>query len=220
MISFWISVVPPKIDWTRPSPDRALGTHNRGGGRGLVFLPAKAAASDQRELQRSRGVMGAAIPRHGIVSPRYSSPVRGVAPTNDSEPAATDVPAVDTDVESGELIAAQLPQVLVMHDGSEGSQMGLCSGEPSRGNQDLGPGEDAHHDSMGHVGHSKTTATARPTSAGLAGSGNSDPLRGRCMLPCVASLCSRVAIRRSRVDDYRVAEVAQRGRFDNKRETR
>ena len=44
-----------------------------------------------------------------------------------AEPAAADVPAVDADVDSGELIAAELPQVLLMHDASHGSQMGSCS---------------------------------------------------------------------------------------------
>jgi hypothetical protein len=74
-------------------------------------------------------------------------PRRG--PDDHAELAAADVPAVCTDVDSGELIAAQLPQVLVMHDAGHGSQVRPCSGEPPRGNQDLGRGEDAHHDSMG-----------------------------------------------------------------------
>ena len=39
-----------------------------------------------------------------------------------------------------------------MHDASDGSQVRSCSGEPSRGNQDLSRGEDAHHDSMGTCG--------------------------------------------------------------------
>jgi hypothetical protein len=30
--------------------------------------------------------------------------------------------------------------------------MGSCSGKPPRGDQDLGRGEDAHHDSMGTCG--------------------------------------------------------------------
>ena len=90
---------------------------------------------------------GDPAPWDRLAALQLPGPRRG--PDDDSEPAATDVPAVDADVESSELFAAQLPQVLVMHDGGEGSQMGLCSGEPSRGNQDLDPGEDAHHDSMG-----------------------------------------------------------------------
>ena len=66
---------------------------------------------------------------------------------------------------TGELIAAQLPQVLVMHDARDGSEVGSCSREPSRGDQYLGQGEDAHHDSMGHGRRSMTTAAARPSSA-------------------------------------------------------
>jgi hypothetical protein len=40
-----------------------------------------------------------------------------------AEPAAADIPAVGADVDSGELIATQLPQILVMHDASDGSQV-------------------------------------------------------------------------------------------------
>ncbi len=36
-----------------------------------------------------------------------------------------------------------------MHDASDGSQVGSCSLEPPRGNQDLSRGQDAHHNSMG-----------------------------------------------------------------------
>ena len=49
----------------------------------------------------------------------------------------------DADVDSGEFIAAQLPQVLLSYDASHGSQVRSCSGEPSRGDQDLGRGQDA-----------------------------------------------------------------------------
>jgi hypothetical protein len=37
-------------------------------------------------------------------------------------------------VYSGELFAAQLPKVIVMHDASDGSQMASCSREPPGGN--------------------------------------------------------------------------------------
>ena len=73
-------------------------------------------------------------------------------PDDHAEPAAADIPAVKEDVDSGQLIAAQLPQVLVMHDAGDGSQVRSCSGEPPRGNQYLGRGEDAHDDSMGTCG--------------------------------------------------------------------
>jgi hypothetical protein len=52
----------------------------------------------------------------------------------------------------GELVAAEPPQVVVMHDAGHGGQVGSCSGEPPRGDQDLGRGEGAHHDSMGACG--------------------------------------------------------------------
>jgi hypothetical protein len=75
-------------------------------------------------------------------------PGRRRGPDDDAEPAAADIPAVDADVEPGELIATQLPQVLLMHDASDGSQMRSCSREPPRGNQDLSRSKDAHHNSM------------------------------------------------------------------------
>ena len=78
------------------------------------------------------------------------SPRRG--PDHDAEPAAADIPAVDADVHSGELIAAQPPQLIGMHDASDRNQVGPCSCEPPRGNQDLGLGQDAHHTSMGTRG--------------------------------------------------------------------
>jgi hypothetical protein len=77
-------------------------------------------------------------------------PRRG--PDDYAEPAAADIPAVDADVDSGELIAAQLLQVLVMYDASHGNEVGSCSREPPRGNQCLGRVEDAHHASMGTCG--------------------------------------------------------------------
>ncbi len=67
----------------------------------------------------------AAITRHGIVSPRRSSPRRGVAPTATPNQRPRISPAVNTDVESDELIAAQLPLVLLMHNASQSSQAGF-----------------------------------------------------------------------------------------------
>jgi hypothetical protein len=66
-----------------------------------------------------------------------------------AEPAAADIPAVNTDIDPGELIAAQPPHVLGMYDASHGRQMGSYSREPPRSNQDLSRGQDAHHHSMG-----------------------------------------------------------------------
>ncbi len=78
MISFWISVVPPKIDWTRLS----RRAHNRDGQQRTSAAAGQGRApSGQRELRRSRGAIWVAITRHGIVWPRGNSPVRGVAAT-------------------------------------------------------------------------------------------------------------------------------------------
>jgi len=85
-------------------------------------------------------------------SRRVAAPRSAAWPDDHAEPATADIPAAGADLDSSELIAAQLPQVFVMHDASHGSQVGSCSGEPSRGNQYLGWGEDAHHDSMGTCG--------------------------------------------------------------------
>ncbi len=49
-------------------------------------------------------------------------PRRG--PEDHTEPAAANIPAVSVDVDTGELITAQLPQILGMHDASEDSQYG------------------------------------------------------------------------------------------------
>ena len=149
MISFWISVVPPKIDWTRLSR-RSSQSWRRAAD--WCSRRSRRAPSGQREPRRSRGAIWAAITRHGIVSPRGNSPSPRRGPDDHPEPAAADIPAVDADVDSGELIAAQLPQVLVMHDARDGSQVGSCSREPPRGNQHLSRGKDAHHDSMGTCG--------------------------------------------------------------------
>jgi hypothetical protein len=119
---------------------------------GLVFPPVKAGSI--------RSALAAAIarcdlggdhpPGDRLTAPQLPGPRR--SPDDDPEPAAADIPAVDTDVDSGELIAAQLPQILFMHDAGDGSKVGPCSGEPPRGNQYLSRGQDAHHNSMGTCG--------------------------------------------------------------------
>jgi len=48
-----------------------------------------------------------------------------------------------------ELSAAQLPQILEMHDASNRNHVGPRSRKPPRGNHDPGPGRSAHHNSMG-----------------------------------------------------------------------
>ena len=74
------------------------------------------------------------------------------SPDNHAEPAAADIPAISADVDSGELSAAQAPQVLGMHDASNRGQVGPSSRKPPRHNQDLGADQDAHHNSMGTCG--------------------------------------------------------------------
>ena len=119
---------------------------------GLVFPPVKAGSigSARAAAFARRDLGGDHAPRDRLAAPQLPEPRRG--PDDDAEPAAADVPAIDADVDSGELIAAQLPQVLVMHDARHGSQVRSCSREPPRRDQDLGRGQDAHHDSMGTCG--------------------------------------------------------------------
>ena len=89
-------------------------------------------------------------PGNRLAAPQFPKPRRG--PDDHAEPAAADVPAVDVHVGSGELIAAQLPQVLLMHEASDRHHVRPCSREPPRGDQYLGRGENAHHDSMSTYG--------------------------------------------------------------------
>jgi hypothetical protein len=145
MISFMISVVPPKIARTPLSRQ----SHNHAGEQRTSVLrrsrpesiwSARAAAFARRDLD------GDHPPGNRLAAPQLPEPRRG--PDNYPEPAAADIPAIDADVDSGELITTQLPQVLTMHDASHGSQVRSCSREPPRGNQYLGRSQDAHHDSM------------------------------------------------------------------------
>ena len=78
-----------------------------------------------------------------LAAPQF--PELGRGGDDDAEPAAADIPAVDADIDTiVELIATQLPQVLGMNDASDGGQVRSRSREPTRGNQDLGRGQDAH----------------------------------------------------------------------------
>jgi hypothetical protein len=87
-------------------------------------------------------------PGNRLAASQLSEPRRG--PDDDAEPAAADIPSIDANVDS-ELITAQLPQILMMHDASHGSQVRACSREPPRGNQHLGLGQDAHHDNRAYA---------------------------------------------------------------------
>ncbi len=149
MISFMISVVPPKIDWTwlsrqsSQSRRRAADQCSRRPRPGSI-CSARAAAFARCDLG------GDHAPGDRLAAWQLPEPRRGA--DDDAEPAAADIPAIDADIDSPELIAAQLPQVLVMHDASDGSQVRSCFREPPRGNQYLGRSQDAHHDSMGTCG--------------------------------------------------------------------
>ena len=85
----------------------------------------------------------------GIVSPRRSSPSRGVARRR-RRTSGRGYPAADAD--AGEFIAAHLLQVLAMHDPSHGRGVRPCSREPPRSDPYLGQGQDAHHASMSTCG--------------------------------------------------------------------
>jgi len=77
-LSFMISVVPPKIDWTRLSPQSSQSWRSAAD---WCSRWSRRAPSGQREPRRSPGAIWAAITRQGIVSPRRNFPSRGVAPT-------------------------------------------------------------------------------------------------------------------------------------------
>ena len=145
MIVFMISEVPPKIDWTRLSRQ---SQHRAGEHRTRCSAGQGRATSGQREPRRSRGASlgGDHAPGDRLAASQLPESRRG--PDDHAEPAAADIPAIDADVDSGELIAAQLPQILAMHDPGHGSQVRSRSRQPPRGNQDLGRGQHAHHTSM------------------------------------------------------------------------
>ena len=105
---------------------------------GLVFPAVKAVSVwSARATAFARCDLGGDhAPGDRLAAPQLPGPGRG--PDDHAEPAAADVPAVDTHVDPCQLIAAQLPQVLLMHDAGHGSQAGPGSGEPPRGDQDLG----------------------------------------------------------------------------------
>jgi hypothetical protein len=159
MISFMISVVPPKTGQTRlnrqsqpyagehwtSAPRVKAGQHLVSGSHGVQAAQA-GPRSPARESSRH-----AATPRAaGWPRPPRRTSGRGY-PSHRCGRRLT-----------GELIAAQLPQVLAMHDPGHGSQVRPRSREPSRGNQDLGRGQHAHHQHE-HGRHPMTTAAAGPS---------------------------------------------------------
>ena len=124
MISFMISVVPPKIDRLDGKSHR---THDRGGdsadwyscpSRRALSWSARAAAFAWCDLG------GDHSPWDRLAALQLPEPRRG--PDDHTEPAAADIPAPGADVDTSERIAAKLPQVLLMHDASPGSRVRPC----------------------------------------------------------------------------------------------
>src|SRR6185437_13067790 len=118
MISFMISAVPPKIDRTKRPLELTIASEIIGLGR---------VRGGHGRVRASRGLRGCDLggdhaPGDGLAA--WQLPGPGHGRDDDTEPAAADVPAVDPDVDSGELIAALLPQPLLVRDRGHGSQVG------------------------------------------------------------------------------------------------
>ena len=119
---------------------------------GLVLPPVTAGSiRSARAAAFARCDLGGDhAPRNRLAASQIPEPRRG--PDDHAEPAAANIPAIDADIDTGQFIAAQPPQVLVMHDASHGSQVGSCPRESPCGNQYLSRGQDAHHSSMSTCG--------------------------------------------------------------------
>ena len=124
MMSSRISAVPPTIDGARLNLQSTIVAASSG----LVCLLVRAGSTGSARAAAFEccDLGGEHPPGDRLAAPQLAGPWRG--PDDHTEPAAADVPAVDTDVDPGELSAAQLPQILVMYDASDGSQVGPCSG--------------------------------------------------------------------------------------------
>jgi hypothetical protein len=95
MISVWISVVPPTIDWTRPSPRSSQSESS-----GLVFPPVKADSiwSERAAAFARCDLGGDHAPGDRLAAAQLPGPRRG--PDDDAEPAAADISAAGADVDS------------------------------------------------------------------------------------------------------------------------
>jgi hypothetical protein len=97
MISFWISVVPPKIDWTRLSRQSSQSWRSAAD---WCSRWSRRAPSGQREPGVRPVRSGRRSPaRDHLAAGQFPGP-RG-SPDDDAEPAAADVPAIGADVDSG-----------------------------------------------------------------------------------------------------------------------
>ena len=179
MISFWISVVPPKIDWTRlirqstQSCRRAADSFSRRSKAGLYLVNA------------SRGVRAAGSGRRSPAmgsSGRVAAPRAAAWPDDDAEPAAADIPAVDADVDAG------------VHRGTAATGPRDARSQPrppgavvlprAAARQSISrPGSGRSLRQHGHLRHPMTTAAARPPSAGWGSPLNSGPFGERGALP-------------------------------------
>jgi len=142
-------LVRPCSTLARPAAERSDRHVGHGQGPDSIWSGASRGVSRRCDLRgRSRA--------RGIVSPRRKLP-RAAAwpPTTTPNQRAADIPAVDADVDSGELIAAQPPTgPSRMRDASHRSKVAGRAPAPSRRAANQGPsgrGQDAHHDRHEHV---------------------------------------------------------------------
>ena len=87
-------------------------------GEGRAPVLSRAVASARSDLDGDRAPRGRLARRRSRAA---AWPRRG------RRASGRGCPAIDADVDAGQLIAAQLPQVLVMHDPGHGSQVRSCS---------------------------------------------------------------------------------------------
>jgi hypothetical protein len=156
-----------RIGWTRLSRQssrsrrRSAGQCWRRPWPGCIWSARAAAVARVRP--------GAAITRQGILWPGGNSPGRGVVPASmpDQQPQLSQ-PPVRTSI-TGELIAAQLPQVLAVHDPSHDSQV---RPQLPRGDQDRAAGADAGGAACSRAGSGRERAHKASTGSGTDESAN------------------------------------------------
>jgi len=96
MISFMISVVPPKIDWTRLSRQSSQSVPEKSG---LCCRSRPGSLWSARVMAFARCDLGGDhAPGDRLAASQLPEPWRG--PDDHAEPAAADIPAVDADVDS------------------------------------------------------------------------------------------------------------------------
>ena len=103
MISFMISVVPPKTDGTRLSRQSSQSCRRTAGLCSRRSRPGSLWSTRVMAFARC-DLGGDHAPGDRLAASQLPEPRRG--PDDHAEPAAADIPAVDADVDAGELIAA------------------------------------------------------------------------------------------------------------------